>query len=322
MSVNIIIESDFLQRLTKKRGGRIMEKRFYMVKKVISVFLTVILTAFCSAALTACKEDVQFANNVERVGADGLPVFEGDYVYFGSYPQSKKEESVTVGEERDESGYYLGSDGSYYAPLNGKYYKVEPIFWRIMYLDGNKAVLVSEYILDAQIFSMAREAVAFDGVTVYPNNYAFSAVRTWLNGTFFNAAFSAEEKAIMVESTVDNGKKGTFSYAERIDGKNNKYACSDTVDYVWLLSVFEATKKSNGFSTDTKKADSARKKWLTDYADALDVYLDLWWLRSPSSDDPDFAYVVETNGKLENIYKYAHHVSRRCGVVPVIKIAL
>ena len=42
---------------------------------------------------------------------------DGDYIFFGEYPQTLKADDVTITDVRDERGYCLGSDGSYYAEV-------------------------------------------------------------------------------------------------------------------------------------------------------------------------------------------------------------
>lgn len=46
-----------------------------------------------------------------------LYVREGDYIYFGEYPQTIKEDNVVISTEQDSRGYFLGSDGAYYAKV-------------------------------------------------------------------------------------------------------------------------------------------------------------------------------------------------------------
>ena len=42
---------------------------------------------------------------------------EYDYVYFGEYPQTLKADDVIITSDIDSRGYYLGSDGCYYAKV-------------------------------------------------------------------------------------------------------------------------------------------------------------------------------------------------------------
>lgn len=76
-------------------------------------------------------------------------VREGNYIWFGEYPQSKKPANVTVYDGVDEDGYSRASDGCRYGKgKDGKHYKVEPIKWRILYEDGKEFKLLADKILD------------------------------------------------------------------------------------------------------------------------------------------------------------------------------
>lgn len=112
---------------------------------------------------------------------------DGKYVYFGEYPQSLKENSVTiVTSEPDENGYYLGSDGERYVKQqvvtwsedtfgfskedaeefkfttakNGTvmeqgveyYFKVEKIKWRILATGDGANLIVCDNILNVSAY--------------------------------------------------------------------------------------------------------------------------------------------------------------------------
>lgn len=114
---------------------------------------------------------------------------DGKYIYFGEYPQSLKEDDVTiVSTEPDENGYYLGSDGERYVKqkaihwsydLNGYdcvdalkygfttakngtvmepgceyYFKVEKIKWRVLSTDeeSGESLIVCDTILKASAY--------------------------------------------------------------------------------------------------------------------------------------------------------------------------
>ena len=99
-------------------------------------------------------------------------VREGNYIYFGEYPQSIKASSVTITSTVDSRGYFLGSDNAYYAKVVASpfdsaykfssnqtvtsgteyYFKVEPIKWRIISENSGKAVLLCESIIDSSCY--------------------------------------------------------------------------------------------------------------------------------------------------------------------------
>ena len=139
-------------------------------------------------------------------------VREGNYIYFGEYPQSIKASSVTITSTVDSRGYFLGSDNAYYAKVVASpfdsaykfssnqtvtsgteyYFKVEPIKWRIISENSGRAVLLCESIIDSSCYDSTN------------NNYKDSDIRAWLNGTFYTKAFGALEAALIQTVTVDN----------------------------------------------------------------------------------------------------------------------
>ena len=192
------------------------------------------------------------------------------YYYFGSYPQTIKDASVNIiSIEKDEYGYYTGSDGEKYALLkanpwdsytfsNGEkivknkeyYFKVEPIKWKILENKDGKAFLFSELILDAHRFD-------YDS-----NNYSSSGIRSWLNSEFYNKTFTDKQKELIENMTLKD--------------------ISNVTDKVFLLSEEEIENASYGFNSDNDRC-----KKVTDYAKANHAYEGSkngwYWLRTPSS---------------------------------------
>ena len=174
----------------------------------------------------------------------------GNYVTFGEYPQTTAGEDMT------------------------------PIEWLVLARNGNKALLISRYGLDAQPYSTDYIRVTWETCTL----------RTWLNGTFYNKAFSSAEQAAILTTSVDNSQNQCFSLWGTSGGNN-------TQDKVFLLSYAEANKyfcveywKNTG-ATDNVKSRVAP----TPYAIAQGAHTRTsnmtadsnvavrWWLRSPGS---------------------------------------
>ncbi|MCQ2613590.1 MAG: hypothetical protein MJ183_08340, partial [Treponemataceae bacterium] len=147
------------------------------------------------------------------------------YVYFGMFPKTvlPLNSTVTVDEAQSvtmgANTYYKGSDGYWYAKVKEdgcimgyerheefsnqysdgtatksewensyRYFKVEPIKWRVLTADYNgtgKALLLAEDMLNSNIqYYVAISDRTIGGKTVYPNNYKYSTVRAYLNGTY------------------------------------------------------------------------------------------------------------------------------------------
>ncbi|MDD6062796.1 MAG: DUF6273 domain-containing protein, partial [Oscillospiraceae bacterium] len=78
------------------------------------------------------------------------------------------------------------------------WFAYEPIQWRVMDVqeDGN-VLLMAETVLDARAFT---DKPDFNSSI----NWGNSSIRRWLNGTFLNTAFTAEEQAEILVSTLEN----------------------------------------------------------------------------------------------------------------------
>ena len=178
----------------------------------------------------------------------------GNYVSFGTYPQTK-----------------AGNDAT-------------PIEWLVLARDGNKALLISRYGLDAQRYNKDTTSVTWETCTL----------RMWLNGTFYNKAFSSAEQAAILTTNVDNSKNQCYSGWSTNGWKN-------TQDKVFLLSYAEANKYFgvtyyNSSNTKSRVAPTAyaiaHGAWTSSSDKTADsVNAGWWWLRSPGSDQRSAAYV-------------------------------
>ena len=243
------------------------------------------------------------------------------YIYFGEYPQTLKEESVNIiSNTPDKDGYYLGSDGERYAKVVAKpdsssiyfnnkqqiiegntyYFKVEPIKWKILSVNGIEYQLMTDLIIDCQQFNSSSSTRTIDGKTVYANNYEYSDIRKWLNEDFYNKAFTKALQSYINTTFVDNSLASTKD-------SSNPYTCNDTYDKVYLLSYKDITNSGYGFSSSLYTYDKSRQKQLTDYAKAMGCYMNkgadyynngYYWLRSPYYDSGDYARYVFDDGSI------------------------
>ena len=95
----------------------------------------------------------------------------GNYVTFGSYPQTE-----------------AGNDNT-------------PIEWLVLENDGETALLISRYALDCKPYDEKQEDTTWEKCTL----------RGWLNNEFFNNAFSVEEKQSILQSEVSADKNPKYS---------------------------------------------------------------------------------------------------------------
>lgn len=130
----------------------------------------------------------EYVQVYERVDEEGNPDPNGDYLYFGWYPQTVKTADVTVGSTPESNGYYLGSDGAYYMRAtatvtsdgnnyadfkdgtsitqgNEYYFKMERLKWRILtenYEGSGNALIVCDTIIDAIAYQPYYKNVGLD----------------------------------------------------------------------------------------------------------------------------------------------------------------
>jgi len=165
----------------------------------------------------------------------------GQYITFGAYEQDN---NIT----------------------NGK----EDIEWLVLEVKDGKALVISKYALDCKPYNNT----SYTDVT-----WETCTLRKWLNNDFINAAFSADEKAMVPTVTVSADNNPDYS-------TNPGNA---TQDQVFLLSITEVNKY---FSSD-----GARQCKPTNYANANGEDVKgsngncWWWLRSPGSYQCCAAYV-------------------------------
>ena len=156
---------------------------------------------------------------------------------------------------------------------NGK----KDIEWIVLANEGNRSLLISRYALDCRPYNKGYKDVTWESCSL----------RSWLNSTFLNTAFSADEQKAILKTTVDNSEsQGNSSW--RTSGGYN------TEDQIFLLSYAEAGKYLG--------SKSARACKSTSYAKAEGAYINKsgncwWWLRSPG-DSQSYAAYVGTDGSL------------------------
>ncbi len=174
-------------------------------------------------------------------------------------------------------------------PANGR----EPIEWIVLKTEDDRVMLVSRYVLD--VYNTYWGSPTWDK----------STLRTWMNGTFLNTAFSEQEQKALVTVTVTADKNPNYSSDPG----------ADTQDKVYCLSYVEA---------NTLLTNSQRRTAPTDYARVTGkVYVEsngccYWWLRSPGRPKCGAAIVCA-----DGSYDYDASYDGFCyGVRPVIWVDL
>ena len=194
------------------------------------------------------QEDPQDQEPIEKYSSTLKDASVGDIVKFGAYEQDNNS-------------------------TNGK----EEIEWKVLAKEGNKALVISKYALDAQPYNTLWADVTWETCSL----------RQWLNETFISDAFSTDEQNMIQTTDVKADP-------------NPKYTTppgNDTKDKVFLLSIPEVNKY---FSSD-----EARKCAPTEYAMMQGVWTSAyyavggkgscyWLLRSPGDNNGNVAEVFNS----------------------------
>lgn len=168
----------------------------------------------------------------------------------------------------------------------------EPISWQVLEVQEGKALLISQYALDVQLFHVDWNDTSWENCTL----------RSWLNQDFWNNAFTAQEQARVLTTTVSADPN-----AEYDSDPGNQ-----TQDKVFLLSMQEAL-------TLLPEADS-RQCQGTAYAKSCDLWLNQdgycnWWLRTPGQNEA-YACAVLSSGGIDTAGSYVVYGDK--GVRPVL----
>ena len=131
--------------------------------------------------------------------------------------------------------------------------------------------MISNNVIDHKPYNKGDNSINF--YDSYGNQLSLTpweicSLRTWLNDTFLNAAFSAEEQAMIPYVTVT----GSSYY----DYWGNIYPFNDTTDQVFLLSIDEANQY---FDNDAARSCG---EW--------------YWLRTPIENIANAVYTVSDRG--------------------------
>lgn len=218
-----------------------------MIKKQKKLFATVLtlslILTLCSVSIKP-KETVKAATTLHNPTIDSNDVTSWDCVYFGRYWQS------------DTNG-----DGK--ADQNDE---MKAIKWRVLSVNGEDAFLLADQNLEVLPYNNELIDVTWETCTL----------RTWLNETFCNTAFTTEEQEAIKNTTVindDNPEYGTEGGA-------------DTTDKVYLLSISEASNTAYGFCEEIRTDSKTRVSTNTAYVAGIKGMNaagegDYWWFRSP-----------------------------------------
>lgn len=181
---------------------------------------------------------------------------------------------------KEGDSFFIGSYEQDNDLSNGNEY----IEWTVLKKTDKEILLLSKYALDCLPYNFVDTDITWEK----------STLREWLNTSFYEKAFSEEEKERIIMSSVTAETNPYYGFVPA--GKNTK-------DKVFLLS----TKESAALFTSNED----RKCLATPYAVERGAYIlsnsvnnsdntCCWWLRSPGKDTKKAA-AVSAMGKCDNI---------------------
>ena len=180
--------------------------------------------------------------------------------------------------------------GSY--ELDGLDNGPEGIPWIVVYRAEDKVLAVSQYVIEEMQFSSSQEEI----ITWNDSN-----LKSWLNGNFYNTAFTKEEKAQLAPLQVDFSGEYVFEGGSETDEHVFLLSTDETYSYLGALDAFHA------------QASGALRKRSASVVDS-DGRIN-YWTRSTS-----FASAGVTSTTWTDIYNF--EADSVYGVRPAIWISL
>jgi len=167
-----------------------------------------------------------------------------------------------------------------------KYFKYEPIRWRIIEKNSESITLIADKVLECLKYNEDKVDMTWKDCSL----------RKWLNNDFYQVAFTGEERSVILSTNNDNGEG------------------IRTIDKVYLLSYNEA---KNMFENDEDRR--VNTTYFSD-RDCLHVTdgCGSWWLRTRGLEPYEASYVSEDG----NINYLGQWVNSEFDVRPVIKLNL
>lgn len=200
-------------------------------KKLLALMLVAALVlGGGNGGVIQAAEDYEVKDPVNTM-ADGTGITTWDCVYFGNYIQKDTNGDGKVTDEDEK----------------------QPIKWRVLSVEEDgTALLLADKLLDMQPFDKNGKI-----------DWEECTLRTWLNSTFLNAAFTEAEQEAIAETELETESAATVT------------------DNIYLLSLEEVSNPEYGFHPLIDCESNTRKAEGTD----LSVLNNIWWLRTPIKEE-------------------------------------
>ena len=154
--------------------------------------------------------------------------------------------------------------------------------------DGDKVLLISKYALDYQSFMPFYEPVT--------EHYTWEgcSLRRWLNGTFLNAAFSADERQRLLTTTVITSPGSLHRSDGPITTEDRVFLLSNTEVYAYFANEAATAAEYTAYAL-------SENPWPGNAATPGPAD---WWLRTTDGyDHPDGVYADGRVGEGARAYE-------------------
>lgn len=184
--------------------------------------------------------------------------------------------------------------------------------WHILKKGKNRALLITEDIIDVRPFHNSDEDVSWSD----------SDLRKWLNDVFYNEAFSEEEKKYIYNYKIADLRFFKDNFVKKEDEYIRVNNLGDSTDKVFLLSHLEMITYFNTATTDkqilnTSLSRYAENKYKNISNNECNDSICSYWTRDTSSKNGENrAYSVDEKGNYNYSYKKVNN--DLVGVRPVI----
>lgn len=230
-----------------------------------------------------------------------------EYLYFGTFPQALKEESITIiNKDSNFDNLYLGSDGEKYIlfktsehlkkslfnnnkeikPSKEYYYKVEPIKWKILEKNNDSVLCMSDLILSSNYFGKKCD------------EYCDSHIREYVINDMYNLAFNDDEKKYVIPYKYDYDLDDvTIPSYDDLNNSNYGYKKGETIDEARLKYMTDYARSRCSYA-DAKYG----YYWLNDelYARYYMSYVDQFGMINQGHVESDFGVVLKIKIKLSD----------------------
>ena len=234
---------------------------------LITVFLISLL-------LTSCNTK----SALEHKEAENVVVTEPPVSSAAPIEEQKTEEKPVLAVQDIENVYEIQiGDTVTFGTYNGL-----PLEWYVIDTNDNAVLLLTRYVLTDMKFTSQydlRNLTGTEGI------WAYSDIREWLNGDFYNSSFSESEKSKIIKKALST------TYYD----KDKNELKSETEDFVFVPDPNEAM----DIDINMRKGVPTEVANLSD-AESFAMGNKRWWTRGPNANykgaDPGYVAYVSSQG--------------------------